>query len=225
MNPNVYITGFGTFPGVPHNPCIDLINRLRILPPIDIDCILQILPVSYQRSIDEMEQLLPIIPEGTPRIHLGCSSKATGIVLECRSTNLRHSKCPDVDGVLYEEPEVITEKDELYLYTADIELHQVLVENVFTYISEDVAHVPVNLYWSSLRTSKCLRYLHVPIVFGADLNPIEAGLRLIIEQLLTARDITGYLVNSVKRRCLQPYNPNGFINQSLFLDKFLPSKN
>ena len=116
--------------------------------------------------------------------------------MEKQAVNTRDSNLPDVDGVSFKSPSLITPDMQGTLQSkVDIEsIHQFLQkEGISSSISDDAGkYVCNNLYWASLLNGMASTlFVHVPIVFGDELNQIDDGIRLIINQMLLARNITG----------------------------------
>ncbi len=187
------VTGFGTFPGVPKNPCVELLNRLRDTPPIGVDLITSILPVSFDRSILELKQIIKDTEKNLPRIHIGCSKKTAELVLERTAVNVRQSSIPDIDGEYYDVPKSISAHaiNQQCSTKIDIQFLKVKLteQGVPVKISNDAGkYVCNNVYWTSLQfDSSPTLFVHIPIIFGKELDTIELGIRILISQMLIFR--------------------------------------
>jgi pyroglutamyl-peptidase len=88
--PIVLLTGFGPFPGVPENASAELVTRLAArlrgrLPGHDVEA--EVLPTEWSAAPLRVAQLLSEL-KPVVALHFGVSSKATGIVVEVRGSNL-----------------------------------------------------------------------------------------------------------------------------------------
>ena len=187
------VTGFGTFPGVPRNPCVELLTRLRKTPPIGVELITSILPVSFNRSLIELQQIIKETEMDIPRIHIGCSKKCSELVLETTAVNVRQSIIPDIDGQYYDIAKSISVDDIHQQCTTKIDVlslqNKLNEHGVPANVSIDAGrYVCNNVYWSSLQTdSTPTLFVHIPILFGKELDTIEQGVRILISQMLLFR--------------------------------------
>lgn len=88
--PTVLITGFGPFPGVPHNLSGDLARRLAIAAQSrfrGVRIVSEVLPVSWDRAPHLVARL---VARHRPSLalHFGVSAKATGFVIETCGRNI-----------------------------------------------------------------------------------------------------------------------------------------
>ena len=158
------VTGFSSFPGVPVNPCEEVVAWIAENYS-STDVCTTILPVSYARSVERLTQC---ISQCTPDvvIEFGVSNRAKGIKLESVGYNARHAGIPDVDGILctreiidanvaYET--VQRTKWKIESMCKSLRAHcQLDVE-----ISSDPGrYVCNNLYWKSMR-----QFPDLPIIF------------------------------------------------------------
>ena len=95
----ILITGFGPFPGAPHNPTMPLVARLlRLRRPAfsDVDLSRHIFPVTYKAVDRELPQLLA---ERRPHALLmfGLASRTSYVRIETRARNAVTMLWPDAD--------------------------------------------------------------------------------------------------------------------------------
>ena len=94
---NILITGFTSFPGVPINPCEEVLAWIEKTYSSE-DVTTCLLPVSFSRSAkilaDCIREISPVAV-----IELGVSSRTTVIRLESKGYNARTATIPDVDGI------------------------------------------------------------------------------------------------------------------------------
>jgi pyroglutamyl-peptidase len=104
----VLLTGFGSFPGVPHNASADLVAELakgcRLRLP-DIRFRAEVLPVDWHEAPRQLQTLLRL---HEPRciIHFGVSSRASGFVVERYAYNAVGS-APDSRGQLANDARLV----------------------------------------------------------------------------------------------------------------------
>lgn len=93
----ILVTGFSAFPGVPVNPCEEVLAWIKQIYPVETIGVCT-LPVSYRRSASIVAE---IIEEKEPLlvIELGVSSRTIGVRLESVGYNARNASIPDVDGI------------------------------------------------------------------------------------------------------------------------------
>ena len=94
----ILVTGFSSFPGVPVNPCEEVVAWIaENYSSTDVNTV--ILPVSYERSV---ERLMKCINQYSPDviIEFGVSNRAKGLKIESMGYNARHAQIPDIDGRL-----------------------------------------------------------------------------------------------------------------------------
>ena len=98
MNDWILVTGFGPFPGVDRNPAHVLAQQLAETQFPQLDVIVRVLDVSFERSAEQMHSCLSQ-KNSAPRalIHFGVS-RDPQFRLEHRAINCKRASVPDVDG-------------------------------------------------------------------------------------------------------------------------------
>ena len=93
----VYVTGYGPFPGVPHNPTADLADALdgRVFGGRAVHS--EVLPVSYARATTQIRATLTRL-EPALIVHLGVDIRAARLRIESTGVNSALGGRPDVDG-------------------------------------------------------------------------------------------------------------------------------
>lgn len=94
---NILVTGFSSFPGVPVNPCEEVLAWIEQTYPSTVLTVC-LLPVSYARSATKLAQHIQAnVPDVV--IEFGVSNRSSDIRLESMGYNARNAGIPDVDGV------------------------------------------------------------------------------------------------------------------------------
>ncbi len=102
----ILLTGFTSFPGVPVNPCVKIVQKIDR--PNVSTCLLS---VSYDESVHQLnEQIVRVQPDVI--VELGVSSRAKHLKLERCAYNCCSATIPDVNGV-FKHREPISETYEL----------------------------------------------------------------------------------------------------------------
>ena len=80
----IFLTGFGAFHGVPHNPCIDIVNHLKekVFWSKIVDCSVE----DTNQVLDELYSLVE--DEPTLIIHLGVAVGRKAITIETKGKNI-----------------------------------------------------------------------------------------------------------------------------------------
>lgn len=98
----VLVTGFGPFPGVPHNPTDGLIRAWRAAPPRlppGVRLTLAVLDTRFDRFTAALETALPEGPFDVG-LHFGVAESASGFLIETRARNrLAAGRADAVGGV------------------------------------------------------------------------------------------------------------------------------
>ena len=93
----ILVTGFSSFPGVPVNPCEEVLAWIEQTYPSEVVTVC-LLPVSYARSVTKLTQCIQVnVPDVV--IEFGVSNRSSDIRLESTGYNARNAGIPDVDGV------------------------------------------------------------------------------------------------------------------------------
>lgn len=88
----VVVTGFGSFPGQPVNPTEAVVDAIADDPGV----VARVLPVSWRRSLDELDALVAANP-GTPVVAFGVAASASGVRVEQVGRRRDHVEAVDVD--------------------------------------------------------------------------------------------------------------------------------
>ena len=94
----ILLTGFGPFPNMPINPCIEIVPSIQHWAQSQsFELCTSILDVTYEGAFDQVQK---IVTEFGPHmiVHLGVSSRQDAIHLEQSAINCRNASIPDVQG-------------------------------------------------------------------------------------------------------------------------------
>ena len=97
-SPKILLTGFGPFPNMPINPCVEIVHWIQDWAESQsFEICTAILDVTYQGAFDQVQRL--VIEFGAQMIvHIGVSSRNDAIHLEHSAINCRNASIPDVQG-------------------------------------------------------------------------------------------------------------------------------
>jgi len=163
-SPKILLTGFGPFPNMPINPCVEIVSRIQHWAESQsFDLYSAILDVTYQGAFDHVQT---IVKEFEPQmiVHLGVSSRSHAIHLEQSAINCRNASIPDVHGrCCINEPINIESSMNTRLRT---QLDVVTLQRDLSQLGHPVAvshdagqYVCNSLYWQSLH------HFDIPVLF------------------------------------------------------------
>jgi pyroglutamyl-peptidase len=192
--PRVLLTGFGSFPNVPINPCVEVVQRIQehsiLLQEANIFLHTEILSVSYRRSIEELECLLQ--EPYDIRIHLGVANSTDHIRLEQFAYNIC-GQGKDVDGEIRVGKPIVEAVPTTHVWSSTMEQTQLQnlsqhfwAKGIPVHLSSDPGrYVCNNIYAHSLHTadtSKVL-FVHIPNPSNSDIWSI-ATIHAVVEELI-----------------------------------------
>jgi pyroglutamyl-peptidase len=193
----ILVTGFGPFPGAPHNPTQPLVARLlRLRRPAlgDVEISGHIFPVAY-KAVDR--QLPELIAKGRPQALLmfGLASRTQYVRVETRARNAVTTIWPDAEHARLRKGSIAPERDAMMFgpHTAKL-LRAALGTGIDARASRNAGSYLCNyLSWRAIEATGAR---HDPEksepVFGKDHARMEAGphLAAFIHVPLLARDGT-----------------------------------
>ena len=192
--PRVLLTGFGHFPNVPINPCIEVVQRVHerssVLQQAQIFLHTQILSVSYRRSIEELDRLLQ--EKYDIRIHLGVANSTDYIRLERYAYNICGLGA-DVDGEIRSEQAVVDAVPTTHIWHSTIEHGKLqavsqyfLQKNIPLHISADPGRYVCNhMYAHSLHAAdnSHVLFVHIPNPSNSQIWTITK-IHAVVEELI-----------------------------------------
>lgn len=190
----ILVTGFGSFPGVPHNPCLDVIKYIQshhLYASGHIQTL--VVPVSYSQSIDSLNTAIAKWnPDGI--IELGVSRRAEGVRLESTAYNLRNASIPDIDGIhCINQPisvglpinsskhsalpllEIVEEMTRTIEHTLKVE-----------YSTDPGRYVCNNIYWHTMQVYPQIPsvFVHIPMLTEGNSTLVKDGVVKVLEILI-----------------------------------------
>src|SRR4051794_12009274 len=193
----ILITGFGPFPGAPHNPTTPLVERLlRLRRPAFSDVALSahIFPVTYKAVDRELPRL---VARDRPHALLmfGLASRTPFVRVETRARNAVTMLWPDADHTSVRKASIAAGADAMRFgpHTAKL-LRAALGTGIDARASRDAGSYLCNyLSWRAIdatRTDNGLRlaaFVHVPPI-ARDGSSLRKGMtpRITLEQLVDA---------------------------------------
>jgi pyroglutamyl-peptidase len=159
------VTGFGSFPGVAHNPSADVVRMLAAHAAFfarqNIELETDILPVRY-----DVCDTLAARPTPDAAVHLGVASRRPLVSIETRATLRRSRRVPDASS---HPPRCLANgDDEVRLVDADWDLHSLVTglrqEGIPCAMSRDAgAYVCNALLYAALAPARApALFIHVP---------------------------------------------------------------
>ncbi|MGC9771695.1 pyroglutamyl-peptidase I [Fervidobacterium islandicum] len=169
---SVLLTGFEPFGGEKVNPSMRIVKRLSkaVFPHISLHTL--ILPVSYQKSIEVLEEYYKTNNIDIA-LHLGQAGGSPGIRLERVAINLLDSKHPDNDGQIKEDVFIIDNGPDAYITRVKIKAVAELLKKkkIPAFVSYTAGHYICNeVYYYSLHrsnvtgTPKHALFVHLPFL-------------------------------------------------------------
>ena len=176
----ILVTGFSSFPGVPVNPCEEVITWIA-QNHSSTDVATGILPVSYTRSVLKLRQYVNLYSPNV-LIHFGVSNRAMGLKLELMGYNARHAQIPDVDGMICSREVIDTSLNYDFAQVTNWKIDS-MFEYLKTHCQMEIEksndpgrYVCNNLYWHSMK-----KHPRIPTLF-VHIPPIHEHNRLSIIQ-------------------------------------------
>ena len=186
----ILITGFSSFPGVPINPCEEVLQWIETTY-ARTDIVICLLPVSFSRSA---QILADYIREVSPAavIELGVSSRTADVRLESTGYNARTANIPDVDGIhcitQVIDKTVPYDFGKRTSWPLD-ELSKHLQENskIDVVISVDPGRYVCNsLYWETLHRFPKIPsiFVHIPPIDDTNRSPVIQTIGVLVDWTL-----------------------------------------
>ena len=188
--PIILVTGFGGFPGVPHNPCIEIIEHVQshiqnLLGSVET----LVLPVSYLKSINCLDVA---IAQWKPDVivELGVSSRAEGLKVESMAYNVRNARIPDVDGIHCTNQPITKDVSIGFSLNSTLPLIKIverMSETVKTHHSTDPGrYVCNNIYWHTLYKYPEIPsvFVHVPMFTEANYQSVMNGVIKMLDTIV-----------------------------------------
>ena len=190
----ILVTGFGSFPGVPHNPCIDILEHIQShVLYVQGNVYTLVVPVSYSKSIDCLET---VIAEWKPDgiIELGVSSRAEGLKLESTAYNLRNTNIPDVDGIQYTNQPITKELPIDSSVQSTLPLLEIVEEVTgMSGVTVQIQHsndpgryVCNNIYWHTMHKHPQIPsvFIHIPMLTEDNNTLVKDGVIKVVDTII-----------------------------------------
>jgi pyroglutamyl-peptidase len=193
----ILITGFGPFPGAPHNPTMPLVARLlRLRRPAfsDVEFLGHIFPVTYKAVDRELPQLLA---KHRPHALLmfGLASRISYLRIETRARNAVSMLWPDADHTRVRKGSIARGADAMRFgpHTAKL-WRAALATGIDARVSRDAGSYLCNyLSWRAMEATcrddgpRLAAFVHVPpIARDAVLHRKGMATRITLEELVDA---------------------------------------
>ena len=163
--PRVLLTGFGPFPGAPHNPTGEIVARVAGLAPrFDVEVVGHLFPTTWAA----LERLPSLVGETEPDavLHLGLARRARAVRVERMARNLAAVTAVDADGVAPAGRVLTPGASPRRLVRAPVRqmADRLRTAGLPVEISEDAgAYLCNGLLWRSLETHDLpVAFLHLP---------------------------------------------------------------
>jgi len=196
----ILVTGFGSFPGVPHNPCIDIINHIQshsLYVAGNIQTL--VLPVSYSQSTDVLDTAIAQwAPDGI--IELGVSRRAEGLKLESTAHNLRNARIPDVDGIhcinqsITEDSPINSTKQSTLPLLDIVEGLTRMTENTVKvqHSTDPGRYVCNNIYWHTMQVYPQIPsvFVHIPMLTTENSTSVKNGVLKVLDAIIQCVEST-----------------------------------
>jgi pyroglutamyl-peptidase len=193
----ILITGFGPFPGAPHNPTQPLVERLlRLRRPAfsDVELIGHIFPVTY-RAVDR--QLPELLANDRPQALLmfGLAARTPHVRIETRARNAVTMLWPDADHTRVRKGSIAPDIGAMTFgpHTARL-LHAAVGTGIDARASRDAGSYLCNyLSWRAIEAAnaddslRLAAFVHIPTLARGDASRRKgAGHRITLEELVDA---------------------------------------
>jgi pyroglutamyl-peptidase len=186
--PRILVTGFGAFPGAPHNPTMPLVERLmRLRRPAFDDVALSshIFHVTYATVDRELPGLLK---KQRPHALLmfGLAARTPFLRIETRARNAITTIWPDADGTRVRKGSIASDADALTFgpHTAKL-LRAALATGIDARASRDAGSYLCNyLSWRAIEATRredgphLAAFIHVPLLARDGTARIPGGITL-----------------------------------------------
>jgi pyroglutamyl-peptidase len=189
----ILITGFGPFPGAPHNPTQPLVDRLKRLrrPALaDVELTGHIFPVTYQAVDRQLPELLGRRPHAL--LMFGLASRTPYVRIETRARNAVTTLWPDADHSRARKGSIAPNASAMMFgpHTAKL-LRAALGSGVDARASRDAGSYLCNyLSWRAIEAARnadgpsLAAFVHIPPVARDAGSQSEATHRITPEQLV-----------------------------------------
>jgi pyroglutamyl-peptidase len=187
----ILVTGFSSFPGVPINPCEQVVEWISKKYSNE-SVVVSILPVSYCRSATAVTGLIQAhCPDVV--VELGVSNRTTGIRLERVGYNARNTQIPDVDGmhcaiqpIVHTLPYNFAKQTVLPIAA----LHEYLKASAQIEVSISVdpgRYVCNSLYWETLHQfpETPSLFIHIPPVDETNRSAVNHAIGMVLDWMLS----------------------------------------
>jgi pyroglutamyl-peptidase len=210
----ILITGFGPFPGAPHNPTQPLVARLlRLRRPAlsDVERTGHIFPVSYQAVDRELQQLLSAYrPQAL--LMFGLAARTPYLRIETRARNARTTLWPDADHARVRKGSIEGNADAQMFgpHTAKL-MRAAAATGVDARLSRDAGSYLCNyLSWRAIEATcrddgpRLATFVHVPLLVRGNCSPRkDAAHRITLDELVDAAEVMLLEMITLTRQSLQ----------------------
>jgi len=185
----ILVTGFSSFPGVPVNPCEEVLAWIAE-DYSSTNVFTVILPVSYFHSIQLLVQdVLRYSPNFI--IEFGVSNRTKIVKLETKAYNARHAKIPDIEGVLSNKEVIDKDLDYDLAQCTKWNVEQMCDALQDQLISHEVSvdpgrYVCNNLYWETMKRFPNIPtiFVHIPQITQENRSSLKQSVRAILDWTL-----------------------------------------
>ena len=160
----VLLTGFGAFPGMPLNPCVEIVEIMQVWGEQQtFQLQTKLLDVTYHGAYLSVQRW---VEEFAPDIvvHLGVSSRIQAVQLENSAVNCRNASIPDAEGQLCSNEFIDSTQSIDARISTELNLND--LKRVLDTIGHEVQishdagqYVCNSIYWHSLT------HLPIPVLF------------------------------------------------------------
>jgi pyroglutamyl-peptidase len=211
--PRILITGFGAFPGAPHNPTMPLVDRLmRLRRPAfdDVERSSHVFHVTYATVDRELPELLR---KHRPHALLmfGLAARTSYLRIETRARNAVTAIWPDADGTRVRKGSITPGADARTFgpHTAKL-LRAALASGIDARLSRDAGSYLCNyLSWRAIEATRrdngprLAAFIHIPLLARDGTTRIPGGITL--ETLVDAGEgMLGEMIKLTRRALHEP---------------------
>jgi pyroglutamyl-peptidase len=206
--PRILITGFGAFPGAPHNPTIPLVGGLmRLRRPAfdDVELSSHIFHVTYAAVDRELPRLLSKHRPHT-LLMFGLAARTPYLRIETRARNAITTIWPDADGTRVRKGSIAPRADALTFGPHTVKLlRAALASGIDARLSRDAGSYLCNyLSWRVMEATRhddgprLAAFIHVPLLARDGTARIPGGITL--ETLVDAGEgMLGEMIKLTRR--------------------------
>jgi pyroglutamyl-peptidase len=186
--PRLLVTGFGPFPGIPHNPSAAIARRVAAAPRwrrLGVTARCLILPTTYAALGDHLE---PALEAADAVLMIGVAGRATRVRIERRAVNRANLLLPDAAGRRPNAPALSGGASARVGHANAVAMRALLRRHAVPCgISQDAGRYLCNAaYYRALAAPVPVLFIHIPKPPRAARRRFGGAMRLSSEERLTA---------------------------------------